>query len=484
MPASLASAESPPRIAIVGAGISGLAAAYEVTEKCPEAKLTVFESASSPGGILQTVRRDGFLIERAADNFLTKLPWATDLCHEIGLEGKLLRTDEARRRALVVHQGQVKPVPDAFVIMAPHSLRGVMRSPVLSLAGKLRVCLEPFVPRRRGSSDESVASFARRRLGREAFERIVQPLLGGIYTADPEKLSMAATMPHYVEQEQEHGSLYRAARRQNRSAGNDEDNVQASNTDSGARYSLFVAPEEGVSQMVEKLASKLPTAAVHLDTGVSSVERNGNQWKVETVGQETSGTYDGVIVTTPAYHAAELLSESLSELAAELSEIEYAGSSVVCLGFRRDQIAADISGFGFVVPAIEKRKLIAVSFASLKFSGRAPAGHILLRAFIGGALQPELAELGNEELRRLATDELADLLQISGEPVIAEIARWPRAMPQYHVGHLDRVQRIESLVEQASGFELAGAAYRGVGIPQCIRSGRTAAQRLIAGLRS
>lgn len=473
MPDTNRSIDRPSKVAIVGAGITGLSAAYQLLKDRPDVELCVFDSASAAGGILQSVHRDGFLIERSADNFLTKLPWGKELCRELGLEEQLLSTEESRRKALVVHRGCVRPVPDGFLIMAPTSLRGVLRSPVLSVAGKFRVCLEPLVPRRRQTDDQSVADFARRRLGREAFERIVQPLLGGIYTADPEKLSMAATMPQYIEQVEEFGSLYQAARRQRKAVGPEE---------SGARYSLFVTPEKGLEQLTLALVDRLPEGSLRLNSRVSSLVQSGEQWQLTVSGHKDAETFDAVIVATPAYLAAKLLTESLPELAGELAEIEYAGASVVCLGYRRQQIGAELTGFGFVVPSVENRKLIAVSFASLKFPGRAPEGHILIRAFVGGALQPELADLPDEELQQLVSEELADLLQITGEPVVVEIARWQRAMPQYHVGHLDQVFRIESLLAQHAGLELAGAAYRGVGIPQCIHSGQEAAMRIASVL--
>ena len=468
------------RVAIVGAGITGLAAAHRLTEIAPELQLSLFEATDRAGGVLQTVERDGFLIERSGDSFLTRHPWATDLCRRVGLSDQLLPTDETRRRALVVCRGEIVPAPEGFVLMAPKKLLSILRSPVLSWRGKLRLCCEPFVRGRSGGQeqvahDESVASFARRRLGREAYERLVQPLLAGIYTADPERLSMAATMPNFVEQERVHGSLWRAARRERTTA--------ADSQAAGARYGLFLAPRLGMQQLVDAIAERLPANVLQTGTPVTSLQTQAGRWRLSRQAGESLGEFDAVVLTTPAHHAAQLVQLVDANLAAELAGIEYAGCTVVSLGYRRSQIAASLPGFGFVVPTIERRRVIAVSFASLKFPGRAPDELILLRVFVGGALQPELADLPDDQLLALASEELRDLIGLSGEPVVTEIARWSRGMPQYHLGHLDRVQRIESLTSSHPGLEIAGAAYRGVGIPQCIHSGEQAAQRVAEYLR-
>lgn len=474
--------QSKRRVAVIGAGISGLAAAHRIVEQSPTTQVVLFESSERAGGVLQTVERDGYLIERSADSFLTKLPWASDLCRRVGLADELLPTDESRRKALVIRAGRIVPAPAGFVLMAPKQIGSVLSSPVLSPSGKLRLACEPFISRRRAAAgdDESVASFARRRLGRQAFERLVQPLLAGIYTADPEKLSMAATMPQFIEQEAKHGSLVLAARR--------ESNAQKaeSNQTSGARYGLFQAPRHGMQQLVDAIVAKLPPGSLRLNAVIESVVPADNGWKVQLAneGIETAYVFDAVVIATPAHRASQLVAEAKPELGDVLGQIEYAGCSIVCFGFDRGQIGAELPGFGFVVPTVERRRLIAASFASLKFPGRSPSGQLLVRAFVGGALQPELANLEDEPLRQLVLEELRDLVHLNGDPIVSEIARWPSGMPQYHVGHVGRVERIESLTAQTPGLELAGAAYRGVGIPQCIHSGELAAERTLAWLQA
>lgn len=464
------------RVAVIGGGITGLAAALRLEDSGAGVDWTLFESSQRLGGVLETVEQDGYRLELSADNFLTRDPWATDLCRRVGLADELLPTDPARRRALVVNRGAIRRVPEGFVLMSPQRAWPILASPILSPAGKARLAAEALVPRRVDDTDESVAAFARRRLGREAFDRLVQPLVAGIYTADPERLSMRATMAQFVEQEREHGSLTRAAFAKKAPP------TDRARGESGARYGLFVAPRLGMQQLIDAVVDRLPPTRLKTGAAVASVsQESDNRWRLLDDSGDSLGAYDRLIVTTPSYATAGLVRGAAPALADELGRIEYAGCSVVCLGVRASQVAKPIDGFGFVVPAVERRRLIAASFSSYKFPGRAPDDRLLLRVFVGGALQPQLAECDDPELIAIAREELASLIGLSGEPGFARVARWPRRMPQYHLGHLDRVERIERLAAEA-GIELAGAAFRGVGVPQCVHSGEQAADRAIAAV--
>jgi oxygen-dependent protoporphyrinogen oxidase len=482
----------PPRIAVIGGGISGLAAAHRITELLPNAELTLFEASGRLGGVLDTVHRDGYLLERSADNFLTSRPGAVALCQRLGLADQLLPTDETRRRALVLRNGRLLPIPSGFHLMSPRRLWPLVTSPVLSLRGKLRLLAEPLMPPRPlvstesgargwglGAVDESVASFARRRLGREAFDRLVQPLVAGIYTADSERLSMAATMPDFLQYEREYGSLLRATLRLR--IADCGLRIGSEESTSGARYGLFVAPKDGLGNIVAALAARLPPETIRLGASVTRVSRTSQgAWQLEISPHTNVDPFDAMIIALPAPAAASLLQHVDAKLAAELAAIPYAGCVVVSCAFRRDQIAHPLDSFGFVVPQVEGRRIIAASFASNKFPSRAPDDCVLIRTFVGGSLQPALMDLDDDALRRLVLDELADLLAIKGLPAWIDIARWPAAMPQYHVGHLASVARIERLAARWPGLELAGNAYRGVGIPQCITSGEAAAERVTA----
>lgn len=464
---------SPPqRVAVIGGGISGLAAAHHLRELAPELQVTLFEASARAGGILQTERVEGYLLEQAADSFLTTIPSGVGLCERLGLTDQLLPTNAQGRRALVVRNGRVLPVPEAFVLMSPHRVWPVATSPVLSLGGKLRLACERFIPQRTSTEDESVASFVSRRLGTEAFERLVQPLVAGIYTADPDRLSMQATMPQFVNQEQEYGSLWRAARLR----------PKEDSSESGARYGKFVSLQDGMQQLVDRLVERLGEETIRLDSPVERVARDeAGMWHVHLV-EGSVETFTAVIVAAPAPVASLMLRELDGELSQLLGGIPYAGASIVLLGVKNQQIGRPVDGFGFVVPRLEGRKIIAVSLANHKFPDRAPAGRSLLRVFVGGALQPELAQLEDGPLLKVVRQELADLIDLSGEPELVRIARWPATMPQYHVGHLGRIAAIDQRLATHPGLLLAGNAYRGVGIPQCIASGEEAARQVV-GLR-
>jgi len=420
--------------------------------------------------VLQTERRDGWLIERSADMFTTREPWALDLCRRIGIAEDLIETDARYRRAFVVRRGQLAPVPEGFTLMSPAKIGPILTTPILSPLGKLRLAWEYFTPPRRDDSDESLQSFVVRRFGREAFERLIQPLIGGIYTADPAKLSMQATLPQFVEMERRQGSLIRGMRVQGPGF-----RIQQA---SGARYGQFVTPRDGMQRLVEAIAERLPQVSVRLHSTVERIER-GENWKVVVRDRSTPEAFDELIVAAPGAVTSRLLAAVDAQLAALIGRIENAGCSVAIVGVRREQIAHPLDGFGFVVPAIENRRIIAASMASVKFAGRAPEGNVLLRVFVGGALQSELGELPDDDIRSLVLEELRELIGLTGEPELFEVARWKEMMPQYHVGHLDLMRQIEERAAAIPHFALAGNAYRGVGIPFCIKSGEEAAERIV-----
>ena len=463
-----------PRIAIIGGGISGLAAAHRLTELAPQARVTLFEAADRLGGVLETERNEGYLLELSADNFITNVPWGIELCRRVGLGDDLLTTRESQRRAFVVRNRRLLPVPVGFQLLAPAQLWPVVRSPLLSWRGKLRVLGELLVPRRKSAGDESLASFARRRLGREAFERLVQPLVAGIYTADAERLSMAAALPRFVEMERRWGSLIRAA-------WNSRSNADGS---SGARYGLFVAPRDGMNSLVRAIAKRLPDGCIRTSTAVTGITAAEGKWRL-SFGDKAE-VFDGVVVAVPAPAAGTLLEHLDRDLACELNKISYAGSAIVVLGYRRDQLSRPLEGFGFVVPAHERRQILAASYSSVKFEGRATDDRVLIRVFFGGADRPDQLDFSDDKLIAMATEELGELIGVRGRPDLTRVVRWPASMPQYHVGHLEIFERIERACDRWPTLALAGNAYQGVGVPNCIHSGVMAAERIlkVLGLRS
>lgn len=507
-------------IVIIGGGITGLAAAHRVLERSRElgtkVQLTLLEAGSRLGGIVQTHERDGFLLESGPDSFISEKPAALELARRLGLESHLIETNENHRRSFIVRQGRLLPVPVGFHLLAPSRFWPFVKSNIFSPGGKARMALDLIIPRRRlnGSADsveESLAQFVRRRLGREALERMAQPMIGGIYTADPEQLSLRATMPRFLEMERQHGSLIRALRKQNRSATVREGSGTAEGT-SGARYSLFLSFDRGMQLLTDKLAERIQNfnfqilnlkseisdlqpqisesdasdrPSIHVNTRVESImlqREESKMWKIKTDQNETLFA-DAVCLALPAYVSARLLGRVDPRLASELAGISYASSATINLAYKREDIPHPLDGFGFVVPFIEKRTVMACTFSSVKFPGRAPQGHALLRAFVGGALQPELFNLTPGQLLSAVREDLRVLLGIEHAPLFAEVAKWEHSMPQYHVGHLERVRRIDERLASLPALTLAGNAYSGLGIPDCVRSGEVAAEVLAADLR-
>jgi oxygen-dependent protoporphyrinogen oxidase len=524
-----------PRIAVIGGGISGLAAAHRLTQLLPAAEVRVFEAGPRLGGSLFTIEHDGAVseqravsgqravFEQGADSFLTKDSLPLDLCRELGLEDEVIPTNEAHRRALVVSQGRLVPVPEGFVLMQPRQLLPLMHSPALSALGKLRAVAEPSVPKLadvdQPDYDESVASFATRRLGLEAFERLVEPLIAGIFVADATKLSLAATYPEFIQAERNHGSLWHAW--QNRrglspfaqsaeqtgtvplptrfSRYGEPSPFPASrpeDSESGARYGAFVTLRGGLGRLTgaltEALTARLqpralpggsPTSApdtdpIALNHRITSVERLPNaRWRI-TDAKGHAEDFDGVIITLPARQTATLVQRVDNELTSALARINAASSVVATLLYRREQITRPLDGFGLVVPRVENRQIVAASFPSVKFPGRSPEGLVPVRVFLGGALRPDMIDRDDADLITIARQELASLIGAHGEPATTFVAHWREAMPQCHVGHLALVDAIEARVAALPGLELAGNSYRGVGIPQSLRSGRTAAEHL------
>jgi oxygen-dependent protoporphyrinogen oxidase len=469
---------TPLRIVVVGGGIAGLAAAHRLVELGRDQgwplDLVLLEAAARLGGTIRTERADGFLLEAGPDSFISEKPWALALAERIGLGPRLRGTHDRVRRTYVVRGGRLRPLPEGFLLLAPTRAWPVLASDVFSWRGKLRLGLDLFLPRRSGTGDESLGSFVRRRLGREALERVAQPLVGGIYTADPDHLSLQATMPRFLALEREHRSLILGLRRTARAG----EVRQAS----GPRWSLFVTLAGGMEELVTALASRLPAGAARLSTPATAVALARDRWRVE-LGDGTALPADGVVLAGPAPGMAALVRALDPPLAAFLEGIAYASSATVALAYPRTAVRHPLDGFGFVVPRVEGRAILACTFSSVKYPGRAPEGFALLRVFIGGALQAGFLAQEDRALVRLAHDDVAGLLGITGEPVLSRVWRHPDTMPQYDVGHLDRVAAIETRLESLPGLALAGGAYRGVGIADCVRAGEAAAERLNSSLK-
>ena len=479
------------RIVIVGGGISGLAAAHHLFElqsqdadppkvKAPT-EVLLLEASDRTGGTVRTYRRDGFLLEGGPDSFISEKPAALELAKRLGLTDRIVETNERHRRSFVVGGGRLHPTPEGFQLLAPSRMLPFLTTDIFTWRGKARMALDLVLPRRKGANgqtDESLAAFVRRRFGREALERMAQPMVGGIYTADPESLSLRATMPRFLEMERRDRSLilsmWKAARASKETA-------RHGRGASGARYSLFLSFDEGTQVLTDALAACMHAGTIRLNTKVESLTfgRETRRWLLRTSEGEMIEA-DAVCLALPAYASARLLRGVDDKLADELEAIPYASTATVNLAYRRADIAHPLDGFGFVVPFVERRATLACTFSSVKFKGRAPEGSALLRAFVGGALQPEMFELDEVSMIDAVRRDLRDLLGVSAPPLFAHVEKWPRSMAQYHLGHTERLARIRASLRRHDTLALCGNAYEGAGLPDCVLSGERAAESLYA----
>ncbi len=471
------------RVAVIGGGISGLAAAHRLIELDPACQLALYERRPRVGGALWTKHEEGYQIEQGVDNFITTLPWGLDLCRRLGLEDQLVQTNPKFRQTYVVRRGRLHKLPDGFLMMAPTRMWPLVTTPILSPLGKLRCGIEYFLPPRKHEADESMASFVRRRLGREAYERLVEPLVSAVYAADLEKLSIEATLSRFRQMERDHGSIVRAMRRQMKQRRREGQG----NVESGPRFSMFVTLREGLSSLVDAIVRRLPDGVARLATVVERIERHDAGWRVwsshlDACGSPTekSEEFDALIMAAPSHVAADLLRPHDAELADDLGTITHSGTAILSFAFDRGQITHPLDGMGIVVPAVERSVILACSLSSQKYVHRAPEGKVLLRVFVGGSRHPEMAETDEDELRTRVLDELVQWLGIHGPPIHTSLARWPRTMPQYHVGHKELVERIESRAAALPDFALCGNAYHGVGIPDCVHTAEQAAEQTMA----
>ena len=477
------------RVAIIGAGIAGLSAAHRLLELSAASgeplEILIFEASARLGGIIDTRSREGFLLERGPDSFITAKPEAFQLAQRLGLESNLLPTNKEHRRSFIVRGNRLVPVPEGFHLIAPARFWPFVNSEIMSWSGKARMGLDLLLPRLRtnGMTDESLAHFIRRRLGSEALERVAQPMVGGIYTADPEKLSVQATMPRFLEMERNHRSIIRALQKENVAQAGPTSSDGQSQTQ-GARYSLFASFDRGMQVLVDRLAAKLANIGIALRTRVTAVDldRTSMQWQLRSE-HGAAINVNAVCLAVPAYVAASLMAGTDVLLSAGLNLIRYESTATINLAYRRSDVPHPLDGFGFVVPFVEKRSLIACTFSSVKFAARAPDKFVLLRAFVGGALQPQLIELDDAEMLARVRADLRDLLQIETAPLFSELSRWRQSMPQYEIGHIARLGKIAERVATLPGLALAGNAFAGVGIPDCIRSGEAAAVSLFDALQ-
>ncbi len=467
------------QVVVIGGGIAGLSAAYYLSKKLADAAhITLLEASSRWGGKVTTDRLpfDGglFVVEGGPDTFLATKPYATDLCQELGLGSRLHGTNPEQKNTYVLHHGRLLPLPDGLAMMIPTNVEAILRSRLVSWASKARMGLDFFLPAKPVNGDESLGAFVSRRLGREAYENLIEPLMSGIYAGDGDALSLAATFPYLRDLELKYGSLARGALDMRRQS------TKSKRGSTPGSRSAFLTPTTGLAEIVEALVSHLEKSgvALRLSTPVKSVARLGS-WRV-TLLDGTAIDSDALVIATPAYVGGQLLASLDADLASALEQIPYASTATISLAYRLSDIPRPLDGYGYIIPRAEGRRALACTWTSTKFPHRAPEGLALLRVFVGRAGQS--VPWNEKELIELAREELQLTLGIQAEPLLVRAFLWEKAMPQYNLGHPQLLQHIEAAVEQHAGLALAGNAFRGIGIPDCIHSGEIAAERIAQAL--
>lgn len=453
-------------VIIIGGGTAGLAAAWRLQQQAPHLKAALFEKHDQFGGKIQTTHDDGFLIEAGPDSFLARKPRGVGLCEELGLADALIGRDPAHKKTFVLRNGRLHPLPEGLTGMIPTNLDALTHSTLLSEAGRQAIAAEPEQPVPSADvGDESLAQFVTRRFGREAFENLIEPLMGGIYAGQASQLSLAATFPQLRQLELKHGSLLKGL-------------TERPSPSTEQKYPPFVSLAGGMGQLVETLVEKLDGVELVSSRGVTAIEPLDSGYRL-TLEDGTAVTCRQLIIATPAFIASRLLQSVDVELAAKLDSIPYASSALVNLTYIIDQLPDPLDGYGYVIPNAEEKEALACTWSSRKWNDRAPEGKLLLRVYIG-RFGLDVTQYEDGRLRQIALDELRDTLGIETKPERVQIDRWHKGMPQYNMGHLERVEAIEERVAKHPNLGLAGNYFRGVGIPDAILMGETAVESLLA----
>lgn len=460
-------------VAVVGGGITGLAAMHRACElfrargRVPP--VVLLESSERLGGQIWTESDGARLIEGGPDSFLVDKPAAVALCERLGLGGELVRLDASGHGTRILHRGRLHRTPPGFVMVAPTRLRSLASSTLFSLRGKLRMALEPLLPARTARADESLASFVARRFGREVLDRVAEPVLASLFMGDARRLSLNAVLPRLAEMERVHGSVTRGIRRgMGAAAGRPHGNAGG-----------FAYLAGGMLRLVERILERSPEATVRTDAVIRAIHGDEGSWRIR-LRDSADVVADALVLACPAEAVSVWLEGVDHRLSAGLARLAYVSCATVNLSYRRSDVGRPLDGLGFFVPRTEGRRILAASFASVKFVGRAPADEALVRCFLGGALHPQLEDVHEHELCRIAHEELAPVLGIRGRPVAARAVRFPRSMPQYEVGFPERLRALLHRIDAHPGLFLAGSTVGAVGLPDCIRSGETAGQAAFA----
>ena len=462
---------------VIGGGITGLAAAYTLQDNHTDYLL--IEKENRLGGKVLTEKKDGFVLEGGPDCFLSDKPSVAQICAKIGIEDAIIPSNDASKRTFVLNKGKLCELPEGLMSLVPTKIVPFALSPLVSWPGKFRMALDLFIPKKKVDEDESLATFVKRRLGAEALDKIAEPLIGGIHAGNPEKMSLKATFPRFLQMEQQYGGMMKAML-----AGKKNAPPPRVVTPGSKPKTFFMTFNQGMGELAESIAAKLDADKVWLGKTVTGLSRYKNEqgqniYRVEIEGMDPVEA-ETVIIATPSYVSAKLMQGVDEVIANKLSEIPQASSATVNLAYKKADLNMSIEAFGFVIPQSEKRKIMAVTYSSTKWNNRTPDDqYVLIRAFVGGARNNQFVELSDEEMSAMVRGEIKEIMGITAEPVVTKIFRWRQGMPQYTMGHLERLQEIEKRRSALPGLFIVGASYRGVGVPDCINSGATAAEEAL-----
>jgi oxygen-dependent protoporphyrinogen oxidase len=468
------------KIAIIGGGIAGLSAAYVLEKEAADNGISIeidlIEKQSRIGGNILTERIDDFIVEGGPDCVFSEKPASLKLCETLGLEEELLKTREEKKGTYVYWNNKLHDLPEGVILMIPTMIMPILLSSLISFPGKMRMALEPFIPKRSNLAEESLSHFVTRRLGKELLDKIAEPLVAGIHAGNPETMSITASFPRFVELEQKYGSLIQGmlSRRKEMVS------MMKGRT---PKYTMFMTLKKGLQELTDNIQSTLRITNKLTDNEVVKIIKKNSGYEASLKAGDVK-LYDSVIIATPSYITSRLLRGFDSELADKLMEIPYISTATVSLAYSAADVNHIKNGFGFIVPGISNRKIMAATYTSNKFPYRAPEGSMLLRCFVGGAQNEDLVFLDNKKMIKMVQTELKDIVNIKAKPIFTKIYRWEKAMPQYVIGHIDRIKKIEELSAKHSGLYLTGSAYNGIGISDCITTSHKVAEEAVKFLKA
>jgi oxygen-dependent protoporphyrinogen oxidase len=456
------------RVAIIGSGVSACACAVVLKERGID--FTIFEKEAVPGGKLLTETVDGFTVEGGPDSFLPEKYWSVDLIKKVGLEDELLCTNDEFKGTYIYSRGRLHRLPEGVMLMVPTMIMPLLKSSLISWPGKIRMGMEFFIPPKKVRTDESLAQFVTRRLGKECLEKIAEPLVAGIHTSNPDNMSILAIFPRFVDMEEKYGSLIKGMLAAMKKVPPPDPSKR--------RMTYFMSLKGGMQQLSDRCFDLIGRERVRSGSEITKVVQAAGMYRLFVNGQ--AELFDEVVISTPAFITSELVGELDAQLAGELQTIEWSSTAIINLAFKKEDLKVKLPGFGFIVPKIENRKINATSWSSIKWSGRAPEEYLLLRSFVGGGHHEELVLEDDSTLVSIILDELREIVGIDAKPTFSRVYRWLKGMPKYTVGHLDRMARIDGLTKRHPGLHLIGCSYRGIGIGDCVKSGFDAAAKIAA----